>query len=193
MNYEKIGQDRSTTTIRPTPEDYAPYFERYISLVPNGKITRTLEAGQEQLVSLFGRVIEDGAGYRYAPGKWSVREVLGHIIDTERVFTYRALRVARGDTTPLPPFDQDLFVTGGDFDRLRLADLIDEFVIVREGTLALFRHLSPEAWNRRGTVGQDPLTPRASAWIIAGHQLYHEALIIERYQAVLATRLSEEF
>lgn len=186
MNYEKIDHDRSTTTIRPTPEDYAPYFERYVSLVPNGKITRTLEAGQEQLVSLFGRVVEDGAGYRYAPGKWSVREVLGHIIDTERVFTYRALRVARGDTTPLPPFDQDLFVMGGEFDRLRLSDLIDEFVIVREGTLALFRHLSPEAWNRRGTVGKDPLTLRAAAWIIAGHQLYHEALMLERYKAVLA-------
>lgn len=185
-----MAQERIPTTVRPARGDYGEYFERYVALVPDGKITRILEDGQERLVSLFGRVVADGAGYRYAADKWSVREVLGHIIDTERVFSYRALRIARGDATPLPSFDQDLFVTGGEFDRLRLADLIDEFVIVRQGTLLLFRHLSAAAWDCRGIAGDNPLTPRAAAWMIAGHQIYHEALLRERYGAVLADSLT---
>jgi hypothetical protein len=172
-------------TIQPAREDYPDYFERYVALVPDGKIIRVLEDGQEQVVSLFGRVAPANAGFRYAEGKWSVREVLGHIIDTERVFAYRALRIARGDVTALTPFDQDLFVAGAEFERLRLPDLIDEFVIVRQATLMLFRHLTSEAWDRRGRVEENPLTPRAAAWIIAGHQLYHEALLREHYGAVL--------
>lgn len=185
MRSETMEREMGQAGIRPASGDYGQYFERYVSLVPDGRIVWTLENGQAQMVSLFGQVTADKAGFRYADGKWSVRELLGHIIDTERVFAYRALRISRNDATPLSPFDQDLFVTGADFDRIRLADLIDEFVIVRQATLMLFRHLSAEAWDRRGAVGDHPLTPRAAAWIIAGHQLYHEILLRERYGAVL--------
>lgn len=176
-----MDRDPQPETIRPLRSDYADYFDRYVALVPDGEIVWMLESGQDRMIDIFSRLVPGGESFRYADGKWTVREVLGHIIDTERVFAYRALRIARGDTTPLTPFDQDTFVAGGDFERLRLSDLLDEFVAVRHGTTALFRHLSPEAWDRRGTVGENPLTPRAAAWMIAGHQLYHEDLFRERY------------
>lgn len=170
---------------RPERGDYAEYFDRYVSLVPDGEILGALEAGQGRMVKLLAGVAPGGESYRYGEGKWTVREVLGHVIDTERVFAYRALRLARGDQTPLPPFDQDIFVAGADFERLPLAGLIEEFTLVRRSTIALFRHLTPVAWGHRGEVDGHPLTPKAAAWIIAGHQIYHEVILRERYGAAL--------
>ena len=184
-----MDHDKQPGTIRPESGDYAAYFERYVALVPDGQIIETLEAGLDPMVGIFSRILPGREGFSYAAGKWTIREVLGHIIDTERVFAYRALRVARGDATPLTSFDQDLFVAGGDFEQVRLADLIEEFVAVRRATIALFRNLSPAALDRRGTVGENPLTARAAAWMIAGHQLYHEALLRERYADALGPTL----
>ncbi len=170
---------------RPRPGDYPAYFERYLSLVPDGDIETTLEARIVVTVDLFSRVAPEREGYRYAAGKWSVRESLGHIIDTERIFSCRALRVARGDQTPLTSFDQDLFVAGADFDHYPLADLIAEMAIVRRSTIALFRHLAPQSLDRHAPFADSRLTARAAAWIIAGHEIYHQAILRDRYSAAL--------
>ncbi len=169
---------------RPGPDDYAEYFNRYVGLVETGDIVEILAVSLERLVATLRGLPPGAEAHRYAAGKWTVREMLGHIIDTERIMAYRGLRIARGDLTPLAPFDQDLFVAGADFERRSMPDLIEEFVFVRQGTLALFRHLQPAAWDRRGLVGENRLTPRAAAWIIAGHQVYHEAILSDRYGIV---------
>lgn len=171
---------------RPLRDEYADYFDRYVALVPDGDILATLESGMAPLIGILRRVIPGAEGFRYAAGKWTVRESLGHLIDTERILAYRGLRIARGDATPRAPFDQDLFVAAAGFDQVALAGLIDEFVAVRQSTVALFRHLPPAAWERRGMVGENPLTVRAVAWIIAGHQIYHERLFADRYGPALA-------
>ncbi len=166
---------------RPQPGEYAPYYEAYISLVAGNDILRVLEEQLVQFPILFaGRGERDG-GFRYAPGKWTVKEVLGHINDAERVFAYRALRIARNDKTPIEGFEQDDYVRYGPFSRCRLADLVDEFKHVRRATLALFRALDEDAWLRRGTANNNEVSVRALAYTIAGHVLHHTRLFEERY------------
>ncbi len=177
-------QNLNDRMVRPAPDDYAEYFNRYVGLVETGDIVESLAAGLARLVTIFEGLAPGAESHRYAEGKWSVREVVGHIIDTERILAYRGLRIARGDLTPLTPFDQDLFVAGGNFEQRSMADLIEEFAAVRQGTIALFRNLKPMAWDHCGSVGENRLTPRAAAWIIAGHQLYHERILADRYGIV---------
>lgn len=166
---------------RPEPTEYDEYYANYISQVPGSDAVGVLEAQRVQMLQLFaGRSERDGS-FRYAPGKWTVKEVLGHITDAERIFTYRALRIGRGDQTPLPTFEQDDFVRNGEFGKRTLTGLVEEFAAVRGASLALFRSFTEEAWPRRGVASQKEVTVRALAFITAGHQIHHRAILEERY------------
>jgi hypothetical protein len=166
---------------RPEPTEYADFYANYISQVPGSDALSVLEAQRVQMLQLFaGRSERDGS-FRYAPGKWTVKEVLGHITDAERIFTYRALRIGRGDQTPLPTFEQDDFVRNGEFGKRTLSGLVEEFAAVRGASLALFRSFQEEAWPRRGVASQKEVTVRALAFITAGHQIHHRTILEERY------------
>jgi len=166
----------------PDPSDYAPYFGKYITLV-EGPVVTALDGQPRETLALLSGLREGQGDYRYAPHKWSIKEMLGHMIDTERVFSYRALRFARNDQTPLASFEQDGYVRFGDFGNRRLADLIDEFAAVRQATVWLFRTLSADAWMRRGIASDNPISVRAIAYIIAGHELHHRRILREKYLA----------
>ena len=171
---------------RPQPGEYAPYYESYISLVEGEDILTSLDRQRrETMLLLSGRDEEDG-NYRYAPDKWTAKEVLGHVCDTERVFAYRALRISRGDATPLAGFEQDDYVRNGPFAQAALSDLVEDFIAVRRATLSLLRNLDQAAWLRRGIANNNEVTVRALAYIIAGHELHHRRILEEKYFA--ATR-----
>lgn len=168
------------TAARPEATEYATHFEKYVSLV-EGDVLETLARQGAETAALLGGIQEDAAGSRYEPGKWSVKELVGHIIDAERIFAYRALRFARGDQTPLEGFDQDPYVASGDFDARTLTSLAEEFGHVRASTLALLRPLGPEAWARRGAANDNEVTVRALAYMLAGHEAHHVRILRERY------------
>jgi uncharacterized damage-inducible protein DinB len=171
----------ATAPARPAQDEYAPYYEKYVSLVPDGNIVETLERQSADTLALLRSVPEDRAASRYAPGKWSIKEVVGHVIDTERIFAYRALRFARDDRTPLPGYDQDEYARAANFDARTLRDLADDFERTRAATLALLRSFDAGAWQRRGTANDNPVSVRALAHIIAGHELHHVGILRERY------------
>lgn len=166
---------------RPQPGEYAEHFAPYINEVPDGDLLAFLESQPKLLRQEWTGISEEQANYRYAEGKWSVKEVLGHIADTERVMSYRLLRIARGDTTPLPGFEEELFVRQAGFDRLSLEELLRGIEIVREATLVLARQLDAAAWARMGTAAGEPASARAFAYIIAGHAQHHARILRERY------------
>src|SRR5882757_9193986 len=157
---------------RPQAGEYNPYYDRYISLVGSDDIIGLLERQPQETLPLL-KSASAKADFRYAPGKWSVKEMLGHVNDTERIMAYRALRVARGDKTPMPGFEQDDYIRDGNFAQRMLTDLIDEFTDIRRATLSLFRHIGAEAGPRRGLTIWDAISARALAYIIAGHELHH--------------------
>jgi DinB family protein len=165
---------------RPAPTEYAPYYGHYVDLVGDdllGELRRTGEATHR----LLGTLPESRGDFRYAPDKWSVKEVLGHVVDGERVFAYRALWFARRDATPVPGFDQDAWVPSGDFTRRTLRSLLDEHHAVRAATLALFENLPEEAWERAGIANDLRMSVRALAFVIAGHEAHHQGILRERY------------
>lgn len=166
---------------RPAPTEHAEFYANYIAKVPGTDVLGVLEAQRLQMLQLFtGRTERDG-NFRYAPGKWTVKDVLGHVTDTERIFSYRALRIARGDSTPLPGFEQDDYVRDGAFGERTLANLAEEFGAVRSASVALFRSFPEAAWERRGIASQKEVTVRALAFITAGHQMHHRIILEERY------------
>jgi uncharacterized damage-inducible protein DinB len=166
---------------RPEVGEYVPYYDRYISLVPGADILATLDAQRRQTMTLLcGRDEADG-DFRYAPGKWSAKEVLGHVCDTERIFAYRALRIARGDQTPIEGFEQDDYVRNGPFTQIPLSEIIEDYIAVRRATLTLLRNLDEPAWTRRGVANKNEVTVRALAYIIAGHELHHRHILEEKY------------
>jgi len=165
----------------PEGGEYAPHFERYVSLVRGVNILVTLEAQTADVLRTLGNVPEACAGSRYAPGKWSVREVVGHCTDSERVFAYRALAIARGEQAPLPAFDENSYARLAGHDAVALARLLAEFETVRKASLHLLRNLPPEAWVRGGTASGKPITVRALAFVMAGHVAHHMAILRERY------------
>jgi hypothetical protein len=166
---------------RPGAGEYAEFYANYISKVPGTDFLGVLEAQRLQMLHLFaGRSERDGS-FRYAAGKWTVKEILGHITDSERIFTYRALRIGRGDQTPLPGFEQDDFVRNGGFAARTLADLAEEFEAVRIASIALFRSFDEEALSRRGVASEKEVTVRALGFITAGHQIHHRMILEERY------------
>lgn len=171
----------SPGAIRPSTDEYLPYYGRYIDRVVNGDVISTLADQIGETVALLRSLPESVAGYRYAPDKWSVNELVGHVIDTERIMGIRALRFARGDATPLPGFEQDDYVRGSTADAYPLSELAAELEAVRRSTVYFFRHLDEEAWARRGVANNAEVSVRALAYIIAGHELHHREILRERY------------
>ena len=166
---------------KPADTEYANYYSKYVSLVADGDIVGTLEKQLQNTSSFLRGLSAEQADYRYAPDKWSIKEVLGHIIDTERIFAYRVLRFARNDQTELSGFEQDGYIPAGNFGRREWSDLIDEFEAVRRANLYLLRNLDDHAWQRKGTASQNPVTVRALAYIMAGHELHHLNVIKTKY------------
>ena len=166
---------------KPDSGEYAAYYEKYVSLVTAKDILSALEAQRLQTMQLFAARSERDGNFRYAADKWSVKEVLGHVNDTERIFVYRALRIARADQTPLPGFEQDDYVRAGGFSERTLAGLAEEFGHVRNATISFFRALPKEAWTRRGVANKNEISVRAIAFIVAGHELHHRRILEENY------------
>ncbi|HVE79813.1 MAG TPA: DinB family protein [Gemmatimonadaceae bacterium] len=163
----------------PAPDEYAPFYHGYVTAVPDGDVLATLAA--QRAAALARRDPAGRAGHRYAEGKWSVREVLGHLADVERIFGYRALCIGRGDGTPLPGFDENAYVAAAGADARPLPELAEELDAVRRATLALYRGLTATALERAGTANGARVTVRALAYIIAGHEAHHLRILRERY------------
>lgn len=166
---------------RPDPSEYADHYARYVSRVPAGDVLDHLARQIQETRAALRDLPPERAALRYASGKWSVAEVVGHIADVERVFAYRALRIGRGDETPLPGFDENVYTPAGGFDRRPIANLVDELGAVRAATIALYRGLPTGAAVRAGTASGHRVTVRALAFLIAGHELHHRAMLRERY------------
>jgi hypothetical protein len=170
----------TTVTSRPDATEYAPAAAGYVSLVPDGDIVTTLERQLDELLALLRPVSEKVGNTRHAPYTWSVKEVVGHVTDAERVFGYRALCVARGDQTPQPGFDENAYMGPAAFDACRLADLVSQFEHLRRSHLLFFRSLPADAWTRRGIANNSPVTVRALAYVIAGHAEHHGRILRKR-------------
>jgi hypothetical protein len=166
---------------RPNNEEYSSYYTGYIGLVPEGDYVSILNEQESALVRLFSSLNEEQALSRYEAGKWSLKEVLAHMTDTERIMSYRLLRIARGDSTDLPGFDQDIFISNNNFDELALTDLIQDFKSVRQATLALLPTISDTAWTRFGTANTYAISARAIAYVIAGHAQHHLNIAEQKY------------
>ncbi|MDT4967498.1 MAG: hypothetical protein QOJ64_2235 [Acidobacteriota bacterium] len=171
----------SLNTGRPGPNEYAPYYDKYISLVVEGEILATLRGQLNETLGLLEGISETQANFRYAPDKWSIKQLVGHLIDTERIFAYRALRFARNDQLPLQGFDQDQYVSNASFDDCTLSGLASEFAHVRRSTISLLEHLDDAAWKRLGSANDSEVSVRALAHIIAGHELHHMEILRSRY------------
>ena len=165
---------------RPRPDEYAGYYGSYIAAVEE-PLLPTLEREAGKWRALLAAVPPDKEGYRYAPGKWSIREVVGHVIDAERMFSVRAMAFARGDRSHYPSFDENAYAAASEADRRTLSDLSEELVAVRRATVLLLRGLPLEAWGRRGLASGNEFTVRSLAWIIAGHSRHHRKVVMERY------------
>jgi uncharacterized damage-inducible protein DinB len=171
----------SPRSTRPQPNEHSPYYGTYIARVPDGDIVETLARAADGILPVLRALPESMGGKRYAEGKWSIREVAGHIIDTERVFAYRAMRFARSDETELPGFDENAFVARASFDSRTLESLCEEFAAVRAATVCLFRSFTPEEWTLAGTANRARMSVRAYAWVTAGHELHHVGVLKSRY------------
>jgi uncharacterized damage-inducible protein DinB len=171
----------ATAISRPADGEFAPFYGRYIALVPGSEILAVLKQQAEETINMLDSRKESDGNLRYAPDKWTVKEILGHLVDGERVFGYRALRVARADQTPMEGFEQDDWVRHGSFAQRSLAGLIEEFRTVRASTLSLLENLPQEAWTRTGTANNNKVSVRALAYIIAGHELHHRRILQEKY------------
>jgi uncharacterized damage-inducible protein DinB len=173
------------TQVRPQSDEYATSFKKYIDVVPDGEPVAILESQLKEWQRLLAPLSEEAGNFRYAPGKWSVKEVLGHVIDAERIFSYRLLRIARGDKTPLPGFEQDDYIKTANSSSRRLTDLREEFEAVRRSSLALVSSLEDEALRRSGTSSGNPISARALVFIIAGHGRHHWQILGEKYLPAL--------
>jgi hypothetical protein len=168
-------------TTRPALAEYDPCYWKYIELVPDGDIVEILSSQINNTLAQLGKASDEKACQSYAPGKWSIKEVVGHVIDSERIFAYRALRISRNDKTPLAGFEQDDYVAGTNFNTRPLAGLIEEFKAVRSASIHLFKPLTDAEWQRRGIANGKEITTRALAYNIAGHELHHVGVLKSRY------------
>lgn len=166
---------------RPTAAEFSPFYARYVERVPAGDIVTILRNQLADTLSLFDPLDESDTERPYAEGKWTLKQVLGHMADAERVMAYRALRIARGDTTPLPGFEENAYAAAARSNDRSVADLRNELTTLRTSTVALFAGLPVEAWERTGTASEATVSVRALACIIAGHELHHRAIVRERY------------
>ncbi len=166
---------------RPETTEFAPFYAGYVTAVPEGDILATLRRSGDEWQAVLAALPEERAGYRYAEGKWSIRQVVGHLSDAERIFTYRALRIARGDQSPLASFDENAYAEAAGSDRRTLSALAAELRVVRESTIALYASLPNDAWTRTGTASSKTVSVRALAYITAGHAMHHLKILRERY------------
>ncbi|MBL8729494.1 MAG: DinB family protein [Planctomycetes bacterium] len=166
---------------RPDPDDHPASFQPYVDRVPDGDVLRHLGAQGRATAALLATVDEARGAFAYAPGKWSVKRLLQHLVDGERMFCYRALCIARGFAGNLPPFDEDAYAANDGSDGRRLADIVAEFAAVRAATVLLFGGFDGAAWQRRGTANGKAVAVRSLPWIVAGHELHHLAVLRERY------------
>jgi len=166
---------------RPDDSEYAPYYAGYIARCEGDDLGTALHDAATRFVAVVGSVPEARGDHRYAPGKWSIKEVLQHMIDCERVFAYRALRFARNDSTELHGFDEDAYAPAAEADRRTLDDLRREHAAVRAATIALFNSFAPAMLTRQGRANGNPFSVRALGWAIAGHELHHLDVIQQRY------------
>jgi DinB family protein len=168
---------------RPDRTEATEYYLKYIDRIPGDDICAVLEAQQADALALFGRVSEAQSLHRYAPDKWTIREAVGHVNDTERLFVARAFWFARGFETEMPSFDQNIAVAASGANDRPWASHVEEFRAVRAATLTFFRNLPPDAWTKRGIASGNPFTVRALAFLAAGHMDHHNAILRERYLA----------
>ena len=166
---------------RPQPNEAASYYSTYIDRVTSDDIVDVLATQLDEALAFLSEISEEQSLHRYAPDKWSMRELLGHVNDTERVFMFRAMWFARGFQDPLPSFDQEVGFKAAESDKVSWANHVDEFNAIRSATLAFFRNLPDDAWLRSGIASDSPVTVRALAYIVAGHVSHHLAILRERY------------
>jgi uncharacterized damage-inducible protein DinB len=176
------------TQVRPQSDEYAVSFKQYIDVVPYGEPVTILESQLKDWQRLLAPLGEEAGNFRYAPEKWSLKEVLGHVTDAERIFSYRLLRIARGDKTPLPGFEQDDYIKTANSSSRRVKDLREEFEAVRRASLALVSSLDDEALKRTGTASGNPVSARAMAFVIAGHDRHHGQILREKYLPALGEK-----
>ncbi len=166
---------------RPEPNEFAPYYNTYISLIEDNAILPVLDAQSSELRSMFSEVPEEKGGFAYADGKWTMKELLSHLIDGERIFAYRILRISRGDVTPIEGFEQDDYIATSNANNRSFSDLLDEFQHERQANLLLVKNLTDEALIRMGTASNNPISVRALVYIMAGHVRHHVNILQERY------------
>jgi hypothetical protein len=167
---------------RPSESEYAPAFRAYVERVTENEIIPVLRLQLDELENLLGGVTAERETYRYAPDKWSIREVAGHLVDGERVFGYRAFSIARGESQSLPGFDEKAYMLSAPYDRVALEDLLSEFRLVRLANIAMLRNLDEDAWRSVGTANNAQVSVRALAFIMAGHMRHHMGVLRERYE-----------
>ncbi len=166
---------------RPETNEYAPYYEKYISLIADGTVMQILELQIAEYREMFAGVPEEKGLYRYDVGKWTCKESLSHIIDAERIFSYRLLRISRGDTTPIEGFEQDDYINNSNANNRTFADLIDEFEFQRRANICLAASLTDEATKRLGTASNNPVSAHALVYMMAGHVEHHRRIFAGSY------------
>lgn len=175
-----MSTDAGQASSRPAKSEYSPAVENYISLVPAGDLIAILSHQADELARLVGGLSDTGALVHQAPYTWSIKQVLGHLTDCERVFGYRLMRVARNDATPLPGFDENAYMENVLFDRFPVRDLLDEVVLLRRSHVLMLRHLPDEAWSQMGNVNSHAISARAIACVMAGHMQHHLNILARR-------------
>jgi hypothetical protein len=173
---------------KPAASEYVASAEQYIGLVQDGSLTEVLRSQADDVHALLSGLTNEQAGYRYAEGKWSLRTVVGHVADLERVWQYRLLRIARGDAPAFTGYDRDAFAANAPHDGLPMVEVLQDFLAVRESTVSLIAHLGTDALLRQGEFNGHPLSVRAAAYIIAGHERHHMNVIREKYLVGLGRR-----
>jgi len=166
---------------RPQPAEYDPYYQKYVGLVPEDEIVPALDGQTDELDKLFDGVPEEKGTFAYADGKWTLKEVLSHLIDGERMFAYRVFRIARGDKTPIEGFEQDGYIENSHANRRTFSELLNEFRLLREANVLFFKNLETGDWVRTGTANNVEISVRSLAWIMVGHIRHHTAILRERY------------
>ena len=163
------------------PAEYDPYYQKYVGLVPEDEIVPALDGQTDELDKLFDGVPEEKGTFAYADGKWTLKEVLSHLIDGERMFAYRVFRIARGDKTPIEGFEQDGYIENSHANRRTFSELLNEFRLLREANVLFFKNLETGDWVRTGTANNVEVSVRSLAWIMVGHIRHHTAILRERY------------
>jgi uncharacterized damage-inducible protein DinB len=186
MDYSKLKSgnnlnEERRNMILPKPDEYVEFYAGYMKMIPHDNIIQLLEEGRDSLQRIINSLPVEKGNYSYADGKWSIKELLGHLADAERVMSYRAMSIARGEVQSLPGFEQDDYVNAADFNKRSLSSFADELLNLRNANLALFKSFDEETLARRGKANNYEFTVRAFMFIIAGHELHHLKILKERY------------